>query len=257
MEIHLIAGLILSAIIGISLGLFGSGGSTIAVPVFVYIIGIEAHRAIGMSLAVVGATSLVGTGLHYWRGTVKVKTGILFSISGGVGAYFGSYITYLIPSAALLFLFAVLMVIVGLLMLIKRNGVREVTTHQNHGRIKVLLAGLVVGLLTGFFGVGGGFLVVPALLFFSHLSMRDAIGTSLMIVAINSGAGLIGHLRHGGFNPHIAVVITIIAIGGTLAGTVLSQYVSTVTLKKWFAAFIITVALFLLVKNHRALFYLF
>jgi uncharacterized protein len=139
-DIHLIAGFILGAIIGIRLGLFSSGGSTIAVPVFVYIIGIEAHQAIGMSLAVVGATSLVGVGLHSWHGTVKVKIGILFSISGIVGAYFGSYLTDLIPSAALLFLFAILMVIIGLLMLIKRNGERRVTTiNQNRSTLLSIL----------------------------------------------------------------------------------------------------------------------
>lgn len=253
MEMYLIAGFILSAVMGITLGLIGGGGSTIMVPVLVYVMGIEAHQAIGMSLAIVGMTSLIGAGLYYRQGMVKLKTGALFSVSGVIGAYPGSYLTYLLSSAALLLSFAVLMILVSIAMLFERSNDRDVITHQDQSRLKTLAAGLVVGLLTGFLGVGGGFLAVPALVFFCGLSMKDAIGTSLLIITVNCAAGLAGHLRYGSFDVRITMLVTIIAISGTCIGTTLSYYISAESLKKWFAALVVAVAIFLIVKNYKAL----
>lgn len=171
-----------------------------------------------------------------------------------IGAYFGSHLTYLLSSAALLLSFAVLMILVSIVMLVKRNNDRNVTTYQEQSKLKTLSAGLIVGILTGFLGVGGGFLAVPALVFFSGLSMKDAIGTSLLVIAINSAAGLIGHLRYESFDVRITMLVTVIAISGTCVGTALSYRVSAASLKKWFAVCVIAVAVFLIVKNYKALF---
>jgi uncharacterized membrane protein YfcA len=253
MSIHLIAGLILSAAIGLSLGLIGGGGSIITVPVLVYVIGINAHEAVAMSLAVVGITSLVGATLHHRKGTVEWKTGMLFGGSGIIGAYFGSRLTYLLSSGALLLSFAALMLVIAGLMLIKKGVKEEKPEHRQLNTGKAMLAGLLVGGLTGFLGVGGGFLVVPALIFFGGLAMKEAVGTSLLVITINCAAGLLGHLNHGGFDLQIAALVTILAAAGTLAGTALSHHISPSGLRNWFAVFVIAVALLLVVKNYAIL----
>src|SRR5574337_2139081 len=129
------------------------------------------------------------------------------------------------------------MICIALSMLIKRQNNQGLLISQSNIRSnsKVLLAGLIVGLLTGFLGIGGGFLVVPALILFCGISMKDAVGTSLLIVAIDCCAGLLGHLRYGGFDPRLTMLVTMVAINGTLIGTTISHRISPVSLKKWFA----------------------
>ena len=121
MNLFLILGLVLSALIGLSLGLIGGGGSIITVPVLVYVLGVKAHDAVGMSLAVVGATSLFGSFLHYRRGAVQLKTGLIFGVAGIVGALAGSPLTRLLSPSALMLTFAVLMLVVGGLMLRRKS----------------------------------------------------------------------------------------------------------------------------------------
>lgn len=256
MDVNLLAGLLLSAAIGLSLGLIGGGGSIITVPVLVYVIGVDVHQAVGMSLAVVGATSLVGAGLHYRRGAVEVKTGVTFGASGIAGALLGSPLTHMVTPAALLLSFALLMLVLATLMLTRKQADDGESRHQR-STVKALLAGFVVGVLTGFLGVGGGFLVVPALVLFGGLMMKESIGTSLLVIAINCAAGLVGHLRYGGFDLKLALLVTILAVAGTLTGTALSHRVAADKLKKGFALFVIVVALFLVAKNYNALLFLF
>ncbi|HXG94270.1 MAG TPA: sulfite exporter TauE/SafE family protein [Blastocatellia bacterium] len=253
MEIHLLVGLILSGAIGLSLGLIGGGGSIITVPVLVYVIGVEPHEAISMSLAVVGVTSLIGAAFHSRRGTVRFKTGALFGAAGIAGAFFGSRLTYLLSPAALLLAFAALMIIIAALMLIKKHGARDEARHAPFNLLKAITAGSIVGVLTGFLGVGGGFLIVPALVLFGGLAMKDAIGTSLLVIAINCAAGLAGHLAHGGFSITTASYVTLFAAAGTLAGAQLSHKTSPAMLRKGFAVFVIAVAVFLVAKNYGAL----
>ena len=252
METNLIIGLLLSGAIGVSLGLIGGGGSIITVPVLVYVLGVEAHQAVSMSLAVVGATSLVGTALHHRHGAVVWRIGALFGGSGILGAFFGSRLTYLFSPSALLLIFAVLMMVIATFMLTRKSVSKDAPPSELK-TAKAVLAGLAVGGLTGFLGVGGGFLIVPALVFFGGLSMKDAIGTSLLVIAINCFAGLSGHLNHGGFDVRLAALITGLAVSGTLIGTALSHQVSAPKLQKWFAMFVFIVAIFLLVKNYHAL----
>lgn len=145
------------------------------------------------------------------------------------------------------------MIVIAVLMLIKRHSDQDVTIHHNRSKHKALLAGLIVGILTGFLGIGGGFLVVPALVLFCGISMKDAVRTSLLIVAIDCCAGLFGHLRYGGFDPRLTMLITMVAINGTLIGTALSHHISPVNMKKWFATFVILVAIFLMGKNYAVL----
>ncbi len=245
MNYHLAAGLLLSALIGFVLGLIGGGGSIVTVPVLVYILGVEAHSAIGMSLAVVGVTSLVGVVVHAQRGNVDYRTGSFFGGAGIAGALAGSRLTHLLSPQALMIAFAVLMLAVALGMLLRRRHERK----EGVSLWKAGLAGLAVGILTGFLGVGGGFLIVPALVFFGGLDMKQAVGTSLMVIAINCAAGFLGHMGQGRLPVGLTLAVTAIAATGTVGGTFCSQRVSAETLSRGFAVFVIVVAIFLIIKN--------
>lgn len=161
-------GLILSAAIGLSLGLIGGGGSILTVPILVYFLGVGPHEAVGMSLAVVGATSFFGSYLHYRRSNVDFSAGLVFGGAGIVGALLGSPLTRLVSPAALLLIFGVLMFVVAVSMLWRKQHKQDEIPHKPHPA-QAVLAGLGVGVLTGFLGVGGGFLIVPALVFFSRI----------------------------------------------------------------------------------------
>lgn len=248
----MIVGLGLSAAIGVSLGLMGGGGSIITVPVLVYVIGVDAREAVGMSLAVVGTTSLAGAVLHYRRGRVDLRRGVFFGLAGIFGAYFGSRLTYLISPSALLITFAALMLLIAILMLTRKHASQEEERRLQASAWKAMMAGLVTGGLTGFLGVGGGFLIVPALLLFGGLAMKEAIGTSLLVISINCAAGLAGHLQHGGFDLRLTAIVTALAVAGSLAGTTLSHRTSPAALRRGFAFFVIAVALFLVSKNYSS-----
>lgn len=246
-------GLILSAGIGLSLGLIGGGGSILTVPILVYFLGVETHEAVGMSLVVVGTTSFFGAYLHHKKGTLNFSSGLLFGISGIFGAFLGSPLTRLVSQNVLLLMFATLMFVVAFSMLWrKRNEESEKVYEAN--RTKAILAGFGVGILTGFLGVGGGFLIVPALIFFGGLPMKKAIGTSLFVIALNCFAGISGHLTYGLFDLKITLIVTSLAVGGAVFGTMLSHNISVVNLQKSFAFLVLAVAIFLTYKNYSVLF---
>ncbi len=241
-------GLILSAAIGLSLGLIGGGGSILTVPILVYFLAVEPREAVTMSLAVVGATSLFGAFLHYRQGNLNFSGAMLFGISGIVGAFAGSPLTNLVSSPVLLLIFAALMFVVAFSMIWRKNSPEEETTRETT-IWKAVAVGFAVGVLTGFLGVGGGFLIVPALVFFGGLPMKQAIGTSLLVIAMNCAAGLLGHLSYGLFDLKIAALVTVLAVGGAIFGTFLSQRTSNSGLRKSFAFLVLAVAVFLSYKN--------
>lgn len=248
MSIVFYIGLILSAAIGLSLGLIGGGGSILTVPILVYFLGVETREAVGMSLAVVGATSLFGAFLHHRKGTVNFSSGMLFGISGIAGAFLGSPLTHLVSEKILLLIFAALMFVVALSMLWRKRNAESETIYEVNF-YKAIAAGFGVGVLTGFLGVGGGFLIVPALVFFGGLPMKQAIGTSLLVIALNCFAGILGHLSYGLFDMKIAFLVTALAVFGAVFGTTLSQRFSAAGLQKSFAFLVLAVAIFLTFKN--------
>ncbi len=256
MNLFLILGLILSALIGLSLGLIGGGGSIITVPVLVYVLGVEAHNAVGMSLAVVGGTSLVGSFLHSRRGNLQMKTGLIFGISGILGAFAGSPLTKLLSPSALLMTFALLMLFIGVLMLRRkpRTEADNLDSFETPSVWKALLAGFGVGVLTGFLGVGGGFLIVPALVMFGGLAMKEAVGTSLFVIFLNCVAGFVGHASQSHFDWTLTAMVTGLAVFGTIGGTMLSHRLAATKLQKGFAVFVLIVAIFLMVKNYGVFF---
>jgi hypothetical protein len=251
--LHLL-GFALCLLVGVSLGLLGGGGSILTVPVLVYALGVEPRAAVGMSLAVVGATAAAGAVQHRRRGAVRGRAGALFAAAGVVTALAGSRLTYRVPPRALLAIFGALMVGVAVWMLARRAGpaatsAGEAPREARPGSARALAAGAGVGFLTGFLGVGGGFLVVPALVLFAGLAMREAVGTSLLVIAINCAAGLAGHLTAGGFDLRLTLVVTALAVAGSFAGTALAHRLRPEALGRAFALLVLAVGVLLLAGN--------
>ena len=239
--------LALAVLIGLSLSVLGSGGSIITVPVLVYAAGQTPQDAIPMSLAIVGAVSALGTvhkarnGLVHWRAVGA------FGGAGMLGAALGAQGTRFVPANVLLLLFAVLMVAVAIKMW--RRPDRRTEQEAECRPVRCLTAGLGVGALTGFLGVGGGFLLVPALAHFALLSTPMAVGTSLAIIALNSLGGLLGHWQTAGAQWQLTAFFLIAAVVGMLAGLPLAKRISAGALNRAFAVFIAAIGLFVIGRN--------
>ena len=247
-------GLLLSAAIGISLGLIGAGGSILTVPILVYFLGVEPHEAVGMSLAVVGATSLFGSYLHHKHSRVNFPAAMLFGITGIFGAFFGAPFTKLVSPQALLLLFGALMFIVAISMLWRKSRGGDDEVRRRKVLWKSAAAGLGVGFLTGFLGVGGGFLIVPALVMFGGLTIKESVGTSLFVIFINCAAGLFAHAGSNHFNWSLTTLVVILAVGGAGLGTVFSKRLTANRLQKAFAVLVLAVSVVLFAKNYIILF---
>jgi uncharacterized membrane protein YfcA len=242
---------VLSAAMGIVLGLLGGGGSILTEPILVYVLGVDAHAAIPTSLLVVGATSVACLVPHARARQVRWKTGVLFGATAMLGAWGGGMVAGTLPRSALLLAFAALMVATAIAMLRSSSGeVGEIATRP--GRAKLAALALVVGGATGLVGAGGGFLVVPALALLVGLPMRAAVGTSLLVVALNSFAGLAGHLGHARVDLELAAVMTVAAIGGALAGAALSRRVDPARLRRVFGWTVLAVAGYALYRETPA-----
>lgn len=240
------AGLVLAFPVGLSLGLLGGGGSILTVPVLVYVAGLDAKVAIPASLVSVGATSLVAALAHARRRVVDWGAALAFGGAGLVGAFLGARVGRTFSGRALLVMFSVLMVGAGLLML--RGRGTPASPRAPHPLLVAPL-GAGVGLLTGLLGVGGGFLIVPALVLVAGLAMPLAVGTSLVVIAINSASGFAGHLGGESVPYGYAAAFTGVCVLGALAGERIGRNLPAATLRKWFGAFVIAVGLALLAKN--------
>ncbi|HVO97657.1 MAG TPA: sulfite exporter TauE/SafE family protein [Bryobacteraceae bacterium] len=241
--------MVLATLIGGSLGILGSGGSIVTFPVLVYVAGVPAKQAVGMSMAIVGATALFGALIQLRRGNLAVKAALIFSISGMLGAYIGSAGTHLLSKQALLLLFAAIMLIVGAMML--RGG-----AHLHRGRecsLPICLGvGFAVGVLTGFLGVGGGFLIVPALVLAAGLDTRLAAGTSLAVIALNSATGLIGQLRYVTCDWSLLGKFLLFAFVGMGIGIAAARRIHDDHLRRIFGGALIVVAVVIAGLNLKA-----
>jgi uncharacterized membrane protein YfcA len=228
--------------IGLALGLTGSGGSILTLPVLVYLAGIPPREAVGLSLLIVGAAALAGAWQRARAGEVYFKAAGMFALSGMAGAVLGAKLTPLVPPAALMLSFAGLMVVLGIRMLVPRKSLLLPEPECHPARC--LLAGAGVGVLTGFLGVGGGFLLMPALVKFARLPIRVATGTSLAIIAANSASGFVSHLGDAPTPWLLAAVFSVIAVAGVLAGGKISSRVPERTLRLAFAGLVLLTAAF-------------
>lgn len=247
-----VLGFVLAGVIGLTLGLLGGGGSILTVPVLVYVLGFEAKPAIAMSLPVVGITSLIGAVLHRRLGNVRFATALTFGAVTMAGALAGAKLSTFLDGAVQLVLLAVVMLAAALSML-RGNRVEAETSAAP--RLGLLVpAALGVGVITGLVGIGGGFLIVPALVLLARVPMRQAVGTSLLVIAMNSASGFLGYTRLGAVTPDWGFLagFTAVAVVGALGGIALAARVPQATLKRAFAILLIAMGGFVLYQNRAA-----
>ncbi|MCB9047280.1 MAG: sulfite exporter TauE/SafE family protein [Chitinophagales bacterium] len=256
-----IAGYIASVLIGLSLGLIGGGGSILTVPVLVYLFGVDPTTATSYSLFIVGITSLIGAVRKYAIGQVSMKTAQLFGITSLVTVLLvRRYIIPAIPehlgsaggiiltrSMLTMVLFAILMLLASISMIRGRKDAEE--KEKPIEVIPLLLYGVGIGIITGLLGAGGGFLLIPALIFFVGLDMKKAVGTSLVIIAMNSLVGFAGDIGHFAMDWVLLLTVSGIAVGGIFAGIVISHKVAGSKLKKGFGWFVLIMGIYIIIKE--------
>jgi uncharacterized membrane protein YfcA len=257
-------GYISSILIGISLGLIGSGGSILTVPVLVYMFGVDAVIATSYSLFIVGFTSAVGSVGYFRKGLVNIKTAVVFGIPSIVAVFLTrAYVVPAIPkevfsigdfmvtkSILMLLLFAILMIAASYSMIKKnKNTTKEDLGPQKFNYPVILIEGAIVGLVTGLVGAGGGFLIIPALVLLSKLPMKEAVGTSLVIIAAKS---LIGFFGEGGdevINWTLLAMISAFATAGIFIGIYLSKKIDGAKLKPIFGWFVLLMGIYIIIKE--------
>lgn len=254
----------LGLVIGISLGALGGGGSILTVPALVYVIGETAGRATTGSLVIVGVTALTGTVGHARAGRVRWTRGLIFGVVGIGGSLLGSRLNTLVNPNVLLLAFAGLMLVAAAAML-RRQASSErdpssadanapADTHLRLGRvIAVAVAGTIVGFMTGFFGVGGGFVVVPALVLALGFRMGEAVGTSLLVIGINAVAALAARAGAATIEWSVVLPFTLAAMVGSLFGNGIASRVPAGRLTRAFAALLVVLAAYVAARSILAL----
>lgn len=245
----------LALLVGLVLGLLGGGGSVLTVPILIYVLHVPVKAAIAMSLVVVGLVALIGFLSHLKQRTVAPRVAFVFGPFAVIAAFAGARLAKHIPSTVQLIVFAVVGLAGSVLML--RGGFKRASAtapaYEFHPdtRMLVLLAlqGLVVGFLTGIIGVGGGFLIVPALVLVAGLPMRIAIGTSLLVITMNALAGFAGYVGHIPIDWNLIVWFTTVAAIGSVAGTYFSKRVPQQRLRQVFGYLLIGVSIYVLYRR--------
>lgn len=267
MTIGWILGHVIAIAIGISLGLIGGGGSILAVPTLVYVMGVPPKSAIAMSLAIVGTVSFLGAIPHWKLGNVRLKTAGMFGLSTMVGAYAGARIATLpfVTGTLQMVLFGTMMLLAAVFMLRKHPQtdppppVREPDLELypkpvcRYCWLWLVSEGIGVGALTGLVGVGGGFAIVPALVLLAKVPMKQAIGTSLLVIVLNSIAGFLGYLGRVNLNWELIATFTVAASLGIVAGAHLVRFVQARHLQKAFGYFLLAMAAFIFWQNRTEL----
>ncbi|MBC3759238.1 sulfite exporter TauE/SafE family protein [Hyunsoonleella sp. SJ7] len=261
MESTQILGYIGALIVGLVLGLIGGGGSILTVPVLVYILGYNPIVATAYSLFVVGSSSLVGTFQKYKEGLVDFKTGLVFSFPSFVAVYLSRrYLLPNIPEAlfeignlsftkdmSIMIFFALIMIGASYSMIKSKSKTAENISGQPY--YKTFIQGLIIGTITGIIGAGGGFLYVPALVLWANIPMKKAVGTSLIIITVNSLIGFLGDVQTLDIEWGFLLTFTVIAILGIVLGVFLSKFISGKKLKKSFGYFILIMATYIIYKE--------
>ncbi|MFM7510860.1 MAG: sulfite exporter TauE/SafE family protein [Bacteroidota bacterium] len=259
-----IVGAIASLLIGLSLGLIGGGGSILTVPVLVYLFNVDPLQATAYSLFIVGATSAIGAFPKYKEGQVNLKTALIFGAPSIIAVYatrkwvvpaiptqigqWGEFV--LTKNVLLMLLFALLMVAASFSMISTQKSLGVVENKsQSFNYPLILLEGAVVGLLTGLVGAGGGFLIIPALVILTGLPMKQAVGTSLLIIAAKSLIGFTGDVTEQAIDWVLLGFVTAMAIVGIMVGNQLSKKIDGNKLKKGFGWFVLVMGLYILIKE--------
>jgi uncharacterized membrane protein YfcA len=230
---------ILSLLIGVTLGLLGGGGSILTVPMLTIVLGMPDKAAISLSLAVVGFTSAAASYSHARAGRVKWRTGLVFGASGVVGALGGGRLSHEVPARYLMAVFVAMMVITAVFMI---RGRRSTASTEEPRVWKALLLGAGIGALTGLIGVGGGFIIVPALVLLVGLPMTAAVATSAVVITLNATAGFVAHLGASAIDWTLAAVLSIAGVIGSLIGGNLVARIDPSRLRQAFGWFVLAVA---------------
>ncbi len=238
-----------ATLIGVTLGLLGGGGSILTVPILVYIARVPTKEAIAMSLFVVAVTAAFALIPHARAGRVRWRTGAVFGVAGMSGAYAGGRVAEYIPGQWLLVGFGLMMLATAVAMLRGRRLRTARPVPHELPVSRVLLDGVLVGLVTGLVGAGGGFLVVPALALLGGLPMATAVGTSLLVIAMKSTAGLVGYLHSVHIHWGLALAVTAAAVAGSVLGGRFAGRVSQDVLRKAFGWFVVAMAAFVLLQQ--------
>lgn len=263
MEVHLIIGYFLAIVTGMILGALGGGGSILILPIFVYIFGFDPLQAIVYSLFVIALSSTVGAFSHYKKGNVNLKIVLLFGLSSIASVLVTrKFIVPNLPdviftvgdfelkqSVFLLIIFALLMIGAALVMLKKNKDSKQEQQKVKISWLGLIVQGILIGLLTGLVGAGGGFLIVPALIYFTRVSIRIAIGTSLSIIACNTSIGFLGSINDFTIDWTFLIVFASLMIVGILSGIRIAAKLDQAKLKKAFAFLILAVAVFMITKE--------
>ena len=246
-------GLALALVVGVTLGLLGGGGSILTVPIFVYVLGYDPKPAIAMSLAVVAVTSLVGSIGHWRAGRVDVRVAVLFGLIAMGGALVGTRLATFVSGGVQLALFGTVMMIAAIFMFRRSTPGHAITTDAAIGWLALAPLALAVGVLTGLVGVGGGFMIVPALVLLGRLPMKQAVGTSLLVIAMNAMTAFFGYLGTVPVEWGVMIFFTVFAMAGILVGTWFVLFVPQDTLKRVFAVFLVGMASLILYRNRDVL----
>lgn len=254
-------GYIGALIVGLVLGLIGGGGSILTVPLLVYLLGYNPIVATAYSLFVVGTTSMVGTFQKYKKGLVDFKTGLAFSFPSFLAVYLSR--RYLVPGIpdtlfsindfsltkemGIMVFFAIIMLLASISMIKKKKEMDTIPEKQAY--YKTFIQGLIIGTITGLIGAGGGFLYVPALVIWANIPMKKAVGTSLIIVTINSLIGFTGDMQTLEIDWVFLLAFTFISVVGIILGVFLSKFISGNKLKKSFGFFTLIMAIYIIYKE--------
>jgi uncharacterized protein len=261
----MILGLSLAALVGVLLGLLGGGGAILAVPIFKYVMSFGTKEAIASSLVVVGVTSLSGVFGHWQEGRVRLRVALLFGPFAMAGAFLGARLASFFSGAAQLLLFAVVMLVAAFFMFRDNNKGADEGEEDDESEsssiagvhvwraVGLAVLGVAVGILTGLVGVGGGFMIVPALVLLGNVPMKEAAGTSLLVITANSAAGFVGYLGAVEVQWGLLALFTALAAAGSFAGTYLVRFVPQTILRKSFAVFLVLMAIFIIYENRQAI----
>lgn len=244
---HILIEFVIGALVGTLLGLLGGGGAVLIVPSMVYILHVDEHVALATALVIVGLNALIGGTLAWRQGRTQLRVAFMFGLSGMVTAYLGARISKLIPGDILLVAFSLLLLVIASFMF-RRTSDNQDTNISPRPLWHIVAVGAGVGLITGTLGVGGGFLIVPAMVLLVGMPMRRAVGTSLIVIAINSTASLLGHLDTP-FDWSLIGALLAGAIPSVALSGRLGAYIPADKLRTAFAVFITIVALAMLAEN--------
>lgn len=249
-----VVGVTLALAVGLVLGLLGGGGSLLAVPIFLYVFHVPPKPAIAMSLVVVGMSALVGFLTHWRQGTVNVRIAAMFGVLAMTGAFAGARVARFVPAPVQLTLFAAFAFVAAIMMLRDAlRGPRAVAAASDGSalRFSTLLAvqAVAVGVLTALIGAGGGFLIVPALVLMANVPVKEAVGSSLLIIAMNASSGVAGYFGQVAFDWRLVAWFTGVAAVGAIAGTRCMRRLPAARIKQGFAIMILVLGTYLVIRR--------